>query len=62
MKKKFERKISVLFYTFGNKKIGFGSEFNEVSIIYQNKVEKIEKNLKSQIANKIVKKIINHFI
>ena len=45
-----------------NKKIGFGSEFNEVSIIYQNKVEKIEKNLKSQIANKIVKKIINHFI
>ena len=45
-----------------NKKIGLGSEFNEVSIIYQNKVEKIEKNLKSQIANKIVKKIINHFI
>ena len=42
--------------------IGFNSEYNAVSIIYENKVEKIEKNLKSHIANKIAKKIINHFV
>jgi len=42
--------------------IGFNSEYNAVSIIYGNKVEKIEKNLKSYIANKIAKKIINNFI
>ena len=45
-----------------NSEIGFNSEYNEVSIIYDNKVEKIEKNLKSYIANKIAKKIINNFI
>ena len=43
-------------------KIGFGSDYNAVSIIYNNKIEKIEKNLKSYIANKIAKKIINNFI
>ena len=42
--------------------IGFNSEYNAVAIIYGNKVEKIEKNLKSYIANKIAKKIINNFI
>ena len=42
--------------------IGFNSEYNAVSIIVGNKVEKIEKNLKSYIANKIAKKIINNFI
>ena len=42
--------------------IGFNSEYNAVSIIYNDKVEKIEKNLKSYIANKIAKKIINNFI
>ena len=42
--------------------IGFNSEYNAVSIIDGNKVEKIEKNLKSYIANKIAKKIINNFI
>jgi len=42
--------------------IGFSSEYNAVSIIYGNKVEKIERNLKSYIANKIAKKIINNFI
>jgi len=42
--------------------IGFNSDYNAVSIIYGNKVEKIEKNLKSYIANKISKKIINNFI
>ena len=42
--------------------IGFNSEYNAVSIIDDKKVEKIEKNLKSYIANKIAKKIINNFI
>tara|TARA_Y100000590_G_scaffold434046_1_gene551791 strand:+ start:2024 stop:3229 length:1206 start_codon:yes stop_codon:yes gene_type:complete len=42
--------------------IGFNSEYNAVSIISDNKVEKIEKNLKSYIANKIAKKIIDNFI
>ena len=45
-----------------NKEIGFDSDYNEVSIIYGNKIEKIEKNFKSYIANKIAKKIINNFI
>jgi len=45
-----------------NPEIGFNSEFNAVSIIDNNKIEKIEKNLKSYIANKIAKKIINNFI
>ena len=42
--------------------IGFNSDFNAVSIIKDNKVETIDKNLKSYIANKIAKKIINKFI
>ncbi len=42
--------------------IGFNSDYNEVTIIHNNKIEKIEKNLKSYIANKIVKKIIDNFI
>ena len=45
-----------------NPEIGFNSEYNAVSILYDNKVEKIEKNLKSYIANKIAKKIINNFV
>ena len=45
-----------------NPKIGFNSDYNSVSIIYDNKIEKIEKNLKSHIANKIVEKIVNNFI
>ena len=35
---------------------------NAVSIIYDNKVETIKKNLKSHIANTIAKKIVNNFI
>ena len=42
-----------------NSQIGFNSDYNAVSIIYGNKVEKIEKNLKSYIGNIIAKKIIN---
>ena len=45
-----------------NPEIGFNSDYNSVSIIYGDKVETIEKNLKSNIANKIVKKIVNNFI
>jgi len=45
-----------------NPEIGFNSKYNAVSIIYDNKIEKIEKNLKSYIANMIAKKIINNFI
>jgi len=45
-----------------NPEIGFNSDYNAVSIIYGDKVEIIEKNLKSHIANKIAKKIVNNFI
>ena len=45
-----------------NSEIGFNSDYNAVSIIYDNKIEKNEKNFKSYIANKIAKKIINNFI
>ena len=45
-----------------NSEIGFNSEYNAVSIIDGNKVEKIEKNFKSYIANQIAKKIVNNFI
>ena len=45
-----------------NSEIGFNSEYNAVSIIYGDKVEKIEKDFKSNIANHIAKKIINNFI
>ena len=40
--------------------IGFGSDFNEVSIFYKNtKYEKIPKMKKSILADKIVKKVIS---
>ena len=45
-----------------NLEIGFNSDYNAVSIIDNDKVEKIGKNLKSYIANKIARKIINNFI
>ena len=45
-----------------NLEVGFSSDYNAVSIIDGNRVEKIDKNLKSYIANKIAKKIINNFI
>ena len=44
-----------------NKKIGFDSDFNEVSIFYQNnKEEKISYKSKSDISDEVVEKIINH--
>ena len=45
-----------------NPEIGFNSDYNAVSIICGDKVEIIEKNLKSYIAAKIAKKIVNNFI
>ena len=43
-----------------NKKIGFGSDFNEVSIFYKNKkIDKLLYKPKSDISDEIVEKIIN---
>ncbi|MDA9731113.1 bifunctional phosphopantothenoylcysteine decarboxylase/phosphopantothenate--cysteine ligase CoaBC [Candidatus Pelagibacter sp.] len=45
-----------------NKKIGFDSDFNEVSIFYKNKkFDKLKFKPKSEISDEIVEKIINHF-
>jgi phosphopantothenoylcysteine decarboxylase / phosphopantothenate---cysteine ligase len=44
-----------------NKKIGFESDFNEVSIFYKNnKTHKLKYKLKSEISDDLVEKIINH--
>ena len=44
-----------------NKKIGFNSDFNEVSIFYKNsKSEKLNYKPKSEISEELVEKIINH--
>ena len=44
-----------------NKKIGFESDFNEVSIFYKNKkTDKIKYKPKSEISDELVEKIINH--
>ncbi len=44
-----------------NRKIGFNSDFNEVSIFYKkNKTDKLKYKLKSEISDEIVEKIINH--
>jgi phosphopantothenoylcysteine decarboxylase/phosphopantothenate--cysteine ligase len=44
-----------------NKKIGFDSDFNEVSIFYKNnKTDKLTYKLKSEISDEVVEKIINH--
>ena len=44
-----------------NKKIGFDSDFNEVSIFYKNNInEKISYKSKSEISDEVVEKIINH--
>ena len=44
-----------------NKKIGFNSDFNEVSIFYKNKkFDKLKFKPKSEISDEIVDKIINH--
>ena len=44
-----------------NKKIGFDSDFNEVSIYYKNnKIDKIKYKPKSEISDKLIEKIINH--
>ena len=44
-----------------NKKIGFNSDFNEVSIFYKDKkVDKLNYKLKSEISDELVEKIIDH--
>ena len=44
-----------------NKKIGFNSDFNEVSIFSKNnKIDKLKYKLKSEISDELVEKIINH--
>ena len=44
-----------------NKKIGFDSDFNEVSIFYKDKkFDKLKYKPKSEISDEIVEKIINH--
>ena len=44
-----------------NKKIGFNSNFNEVSIFYKNnRTEKLKYKPKSEISDELVDKIINH--
>ena len=44
-----------------NKKIGFNSDFNEVSIFYKNdKPDKLKYKPKSEISDEIVQKIFNH--
>ena len=44
-----------------NEKIGFDSDFNEVSIFYKNKnFEKLKYKPKSEISDEVVEKIINH--
>jgi phosphopantothenoylcysteine decarboxylase/phosphopantothenate--cysteine ligase len=44
-----------------NKKIGFESDFNEVSIFYKDKkIDKLKYKPKSEISDEIVEKIINH--
>jgi len=44
-----------------NRKIGFESDFNEVSIFYKNKnSEKLKFKPKSEISDEVAEKIINH--
>mgnify|MGYP001411968697 CR=1 FL=1 len=44
-----------------NKKIGFNSDFNEVSIFYKNnKIERLKYKPKSEISDELVDRIINH--
>ena len=44
-----------------DKKIGFGSDFNEVSIFYKNKkIDRLKYKRKSEISDELVDKIINH--
>jgi phosphopantothenoylcysteine decarboxylase/phosphopantothenate--cysteine ligase len=44
-----------------NKKIGFNSDFNELSIFYKNNMtDKLKYKPKSQISDELVEKIINH--
>ena len=44
-----------------NKKIGFDSDFNEVSIFYKNnKIDKLKYKLKSKLSDEVVEKIVSY--
>ena len=62
LKSTFEKNCDLLIANdVSNQEIGFDSDFNEVSILYKNgEIEKISKDKKSVIANKIVKKIVSN--
>ena len=61
-KKLYEKNCDwIIANDISNKKIGFGSNFNEVSIFYKNKeTDKIRYKLKSEISDEVVEKIVNH--
>ena len=64
-KKKINRKYCdwIVANDVSNPEIGFGSDYNEVSIIMKSGgLEKLEKNTKSYVANTLVNKIISHFV
>jgi len=64
-RKKIHRKYCdwIVANDVSNPEIGFGSDYNEVSIIMKSGgLQKLEKNKKSYVANFLVSKIINHFI
>ena len=57
----FHDKEGIFYLSWDNKKIGFNSDFNEVSIFYKNKkFDKLKFKPKSEISDEIVDKIINH--
>ena len=61
-KKLFEKNCDwIIANNVSDPSIGFGSDYNEVSIFYKNmKYEKIPKMKKSFLAENIVKKVISH--
>ena len=61
-KKLYEKNCDwIIANDISDKKIGFGSNFNEVSIFYKNKkTDKIKYKLKSEISDDVVEKIVNH--
>jgi len=61
-KKLYEKNCDwIIANDISNKKIGFDSDYNEVSIFYKNnKNEKISYKSKPEISDEVVEKIINH--
>ena len=61
IKLKQKRCDAILLNDISNKEIGLNSNENEVHLITKNKSEKIEKNTKQIIAEKIINKLANYF-